>query len=577
MRSLVQAFPAACAPLLLLSLFVVPACATARRPNIVVLVADDLGYGDVGCFGNDTISTPNIDRLAQNGAMLTQHTAAAAVCTPSRAALLTGRYPVRSGMESYFKNKVFIIVAASGGLPPNETTFAKVLQSQGYSTGYIGKWHLGLYCTSKDDPCHHPLHHGFDYFYGLPLTNLKDFGTDGDSVVTTYFPNLFRLCYTAMVLSVTFSYLLFRGGRPIAASFVFAIFFIDPAALVLFVKNIPTLNGVVMRNFDIVEQPIQLPGMTQRLITESQRFVRSAVADGKPFLLFLSFIHVHTALFSHPFFAGKSVHGRYGDNVEELDWAIGKVTELLQETGQMNNTFVYFTSDNGAHIQEVGVDGEREGGHNGIFRGGKTMGGWEGGIRVPTVVSWPGHVPSGLKIEVSTSHLDVMPTLLALAGAEPPRDRIVDGNNILPLLRNESTAPSHEFLFHYCGIHIHAVRYVPRDGSGVWKVHFASPNPKLCTYVCHCYGGYVLRHDPPLVFHLNSDPSESRPLGDNDDPRVSRVLEAVRVAVAEHKASLQHVPQQFDFFRSVWRPWLQPCCSYPFCSCRENYTLPDTL
>lgn len=564
--------------LLLLTLVVAAAyAATPGRPNIVVLLADDLGYGDVGCFGNTTISTPNIDRLAQNGAVLTHHTAAAAVCTPSRAALLTGRYPVRSGMESYFKNKVFIIVAASGGLPTNETTFAKVLQQQGYSTGYIGKWHLGLYCTSKDDPCHHPLRHGFDYFYGLPLTNLKDFGADDGSVVTTYFPNIFRFCYTAMALSAAFSYLLFRSGRPIAASFVFALFFVDPAVLVFFVKSIPTLNGVVMRNFDVVEQPVRLPGMTQRLVAESQRFVRSAVAEEKPFLLFLSFIHVHTALFSHPFFAGKSAHGRYGDNVEELDWAIGKVTELLQETDQTNNTFVYFTSDNGAHVQEIGVNGEREGGYNGIFRGGKTMGGWEGGIRVPTVVSWPGRVPSGLKIEASTSQLDVMPTLLAVAGAEPPRDRVIDGSNILPLLRKESAAASHEFLFHYCGIHIHAVRYTPRDGSGTWKVHFMSPNPALCTYVCHCYGSYVLRHDPPLIFHLDSDPSESRPLSERDDPSVARVRAAVAEAVAKHKASLQLVPQQFDFFHSVWRPWLQPCCSYPFCSCHENYTLADTL
>lgn len=205
------------------------------------------------------------------------------------------------------------------------------------------------------------------------------------------------------------------------------------------------------------------------------------------------------------------------------------------------------------------------------------MGGWEGGIRVPTVVSWPGRVPSGLKIEVSTSQLDVMPTLLAVAGAEPPRDRVIDGSNILPLLLEESAAASHEFLFHYCGIHIHAVRYTPRDASGTWKVHFMSPNPALCTYVCHCYGGYVLRHDPPLIFYLDSDPSESRPLSERDDPSIAWVRAAVAEAVAKHKASLQLVPQQFDFFHSVWRPWLQPCCSYPFCSCHENYTLADTL
>ncbi|KAL3218292.1 hypothetical protein MRX96_031620, partial [Rhipicephalus microplus] len=171
-----------------------------------------------------------------------------------------------------------------------------------------------------------------------------------------------------MTLSAAFSFLLFRSGRPIAAAFVFVLFFVDPAVLVFFIRSIPTLNGVVMGNFDVVEQPLRLPGMTQRLIAEFQRFVRSAVAERKPFLLFLSFIHVHMALFSHPFFVGKSAYGRYGDNVEDLDWAIGKVIELLQEADQMNNTFVYFTSDNGAHVQEIGIHGEREGGYNGIFR-----------------------------------------------------------------------------------------------------------------------------------------------------------------------------------------------------------------
>ncbi|KAH7934521.1 hypothetical protein HPB51_029110 [Rhipicephalus microplus] len=466
---------------------------SSRRPNIVVLLADDLGYSDAGCFGNTTISTSNIDRLARN-------------------------------------------------IHP-QLIFNLSLVQAPFGT------HQHRFDYSPEDLCHHPLHHDFDNFHGLPLRNLKDFGDDEGSVVTTYFPNIFRFCYTAMTLSAAFSFLLFRSGRPIAAAFVFVLFFVDPAVLVFFIRSIPTLNGVVMGNFDVVEQPLRLPGMTQRLIAEFQRFVRSAVAERKPFLLFLSFIHVHMALFSHPFFVGKSAYGRYGDNVEDLDWAIGKarersavagnalVIELLQEADQMNNTFVYFTSDNGAHVQEIGIHGEREGGYNGIFRGGKTMGGWEGGIRVPTVVSWPGHVPSGLKIEASTSQLDMMPTLLAVAGAKTPQDRVIDGSNILPLLRKETAAASHEFLFHYCGIHIHAVRYTPRDGSGTWKVHFMSPDPALCTYVCHCYGSYVLRHDPPLVFHLDSDPSESRPLREQDDPRVARVREAVAEAVAEHEAS----------------------------------------
>ncbi|KAM7289349.1 steryl-sulfatase isoform X1 [Ixodes scapularis] len=545
-------------------------CLATPRPNIVVLLADDLGIGDVGVFGNDTISTPNIDKLAKSGAMLTQHITAAAVCTPSRAALLTGRYPVRSGMESHFKNKVFIILASSGGLPPNETTFAKILQEQGYATGFFGKWHLGLYCSSMGDPCHHPLNHGFDHFYGLPLTNLKDFGDSGDSVVTTYYPHCLHACYTLMAISASLSYLLLRRGRVVLASFVFTLFFVNPGLVVLFVKSIPTLDGVLMRNLDVVEQPLRLRGLTQRIVQEAEGFVRSAVADRKPFLLFVSFVHVHTALFTHPAFVGSSNHGRYGDNVEELDWGVGHILEVLEETGQTESSFVYFTSDNGGHIQEVGLDGQREGGYNGVYRGGKTMGGWEGGIRVPTVVSWPGRIPAGLRVDAATSQMDMLPTVLHLAGLEPPKDRTIDGTSLLPLLRNDTQSSPHEFLFHYCGTNVHAVRYIPRDGSGVWKVHFHSSDESQCPYVCHCYGSYVLHHDPPLVFHLDTDPSERNPLSVSSDPRVHKVLAAVKDALRGHEASLDSLPQQFNFINTFWLPWLQPCCNFPRCSCREE-------
>ncbi|KAG7283054.1 hypothetical protein CRUP_012947 [Coryphaenoides rupestris] len=133
-------------------------------------MADDLGIGDVGCYGNKTIRTPNIDRLAEEGVTLSQHLAAAPLCTPSRAAFITGRYALRSGLGSHGRVQVLLFLAGSGGLPPTETTFAKRLQEQGYTTGLVGKWHLGVNCASRGDRCHHPNHHGFHYYYGLPFT-----------------------------------------------------------------------------------------------------------------------------------------------------------------------------------------------------------------------------------------------------------------------------------------------------------------------------------------------------------------------------------------------------------------------
>lgn len=544
--------------------------ASATKPNIVVLLADDLGIGDVGCFGNGTISTPNIDSIARDGAVLTQHTSAAAVCTPSRAALLTGRYPIRSGMESHSTNKVFIVLASRGGLPSNETTFAKVLQQNGYATGYFGKWHLGLYCSSTNDPCHHPMSHGFDRFYGLPLTNLKDLGDDGNSVVTTYFPHAVAVAYTVVVVGVTSTYLLLRRGWILAASLTVTLFLVNPLLIALFIKNIAVLNGVLMRDFEVVEQPVRLPGTTQRLVGEAEKFVRSSVEERKPFLLFLAFVHVHTALFTHPLFAGKSAHGRYGDNVEELDWGVGRILQLLKDTGQENNTLVYFSSDNGGHIQEIGLDGQREGGYNGIYKGGKMMGGWEGGIRVPTAVAWHGKIRPGHRVDVPTSQLDVLPTVLEAAGLQPPTDRLLDGASLLPLLRNETRSSSHRFLFHYCGVSIHAVRYIPPDGSGVWKVHYHTPDQSQCTYVCHCQGSHIRDHDPPLVYHLDTDPSEDRPLSPSSDPRIHKIMATVRDAVGRHRDTIEDVPQQFSFQNSFWLPWLQPCCNFPRCSCRED-------
>ncbi|KAF7656803.1 hypothetical protein LDENG_00036040 [Lucifuga dentata] len=146
-------------------------------------MADDLGIGDVGCYGNDTIRTPNIDRLAAEGVKLTQHIAAASLCTPSRAAFMTGRYAVRSGMSAPGRVQVLLFLGGSGGLQLSETTFARRLQQQGYTTGLVGKWHLGVNCERRGDHCHHPNQHGFSYYYGLPFMFFNDCVPGNGSVI----------------------------------------------------------------------------------------------------------------------------------------------------------------------------------------------------------------------------------------------------------------------------------------------------------------------------------------------------------------------------------------------------------
>lgn len=548
-----------------------------QSPNIVILIADDLGIGDVGCFGNITIRTPNIDNIASGGVKLTHHLTAAAVCTPSRAALLTGRYPVRQGMEASGRNKVLIFLASTGGLPPNEVTFAKALKlsDREYSTALIGKWHLGMNCKEYGDHCHYPLKHGFDYYYGIPLTNLKDFGVDGDSVVTTYFPPIYKIIMSIIVVGLTLSGILVKAGHFKQFFICFLLLVFVPYLAKVFISNIRVLNGVLMRNGDVVEQPVILPGLTQRLTKEATNFIDIQSKKKTPFLLVLSFVHVHTALFTDPAFANRSVHGTYGDNIEELDWAVGEVLHSLKKNELTNKTLLYFTSDNGGHLEESGLNGQREGGYNGKFRGGKCMGGMEGGIRVPSIISWPGTFPKGVEVGVPTSQMDIYPTLMDAVGLTNDKkdgDVIIDGKSILPLLTGSVEKSPHNFLVHYCGTNIHAVRYIDENGN-IWKMHFRTPKflpgTERCEYVCQCFGEHETHYTPPLFYNLKDDPYEAKLLK-YDDPKYSKVTEKIHELLEKHKKSMPDVPSQFNFWSTLWRPSLQPCCNFPYCNCKEE-------
>ncbi|XP_039239325.1 steryl-sulfatase isoform X3 [Pipra filicauda] len=344
---------------------------SASNPNIILLMADDLGIGDLGCYGNKTLRTPNIDRLAEEGVTLTQHIAAAPLCTPSRAAFLTGRYPIRSGMAAFSRVGVFLFSASSGGLPSEEITFSKLLKQKGYATALIGKWHLGMNCESSNDFCHHPLSHGFDYFYGLTVTNFRDCKPGQGSVFLKGVQKALIIpIQIAGITLVSLAIARYIGLLNVpfqAFCYCLLIITISLVVLILFFYHFRHLNCFLMRNHQIIQQPLSYENLTQRLTKEAMQFIgRNTDA---PFLLVLSYLHVHTALYASENFRGKSKHGLYGDAVEEMDWSVGQVLDVLVKHNLSDKTLVYFTSDQGAHVEEISSAGEVHGGYNGIYKG----------------------------------------------------------------------------------------------------------------------------------------------------------------------------------------------------------------
>ena len=489
-------------------------------------------------------------------------------------------------MTSAGKNRVFLFLASSGGLPSNETTIAKSLKLLNYSTGLFGKWHLGLSCKNIDDFCHHPNKHGFDYFYGLPLTNLKDFGDDGESVIISYVPKFHIILFSIIICGLSIGFVLQLKHMTKFSIFVIVLFTTLPLTALLFQQNIKTINSVLYRNVDIIEQPVQLKGLTDRLVAEASDFIRSQTEQNNPFFVILNFIKVHTGICSNDKFyvdfniihlahapsdqfEGKSLYGKYGDCVMEMDNGVGQMLDLIEDLNIQQQTFTYFSSDNGGHLEEVNLEGKPEGGWNGIFRGGKGHGAMEGGIRVPTVAMWPGVLPSNRTISVPTTQMDIFTTIHSIVNLDLPTEVVVDGKNIFPLLQGHIDHSPHRYLFHYCGTYLHAVRYI-EDSEHVWKTYFFTPkyksNQTKCEFVCMCYGQHVIEHKPPLVFNIAQDTSESFPIKPESDI-YERIVSTVLDAAWQHKANLTSVPSQFSLRNSIWKPWLQPCCNFPRCQC----------
>ena len=237
-------------------------------------------------------------------------------------------------------------------------------------TGMIGKWHLGLHSTSASDFHHHPLKHGFHYFYGLPLTNLRDC-EPGHSVVELLLPGFkpTNILIAAAIIGITLHIFYLNG---LLDKFVFYLL-LTITVLIAFVMcatltMLAGFNCILMKDYDVVEQPIILENLTMRFTDEAVNFIRAN--KDSPFLLYMSYAKVHTALFNTKPFTNHSVHGHYGDNVEEMDWSVGQIMVAVEKLGLKENTFVYFTSDNGPHLEEIN-SGEYHGGWKGVYKGGK--------------------------------------------------------------------------------------------------------------------------------------------------------------------------------------------------------------
>ena len=386
----------------------------SKPPNFIIIFTDDQGFEDIGCFGSPKIKTPNLDKLAAEGRKFTSFYSANSVCSPSRASLLTGCYPVRISIPGVLFPRHEI------GLNPDEITIADLLKSKGYATSCIGKWHIG------HKPKFLPTRQGFDSYYGIPYSN--DMTIDPEANLAA-----------DIKLREGFTLDRIRNEKP-KKDFV-----------------------PLMRNEEVIEYPCDQTTLTQRYTEEAVKFIEEN--KNKPFFLYLPHTMPHIPLFASEKFKGKSERGLYGDTIEEIDWSVGEIMKSLRDNNLDKNTLVIYTSDNGPWKLKGGRGGSAH-----PLRGFKFQT-YEGGMRVPCIMHWKGKVPAGSSCDEIAATIDLLPTIAGLSGAEMPNDRTIDGKDIWPLIAGKKGAQTpHKIYFFYKGKKLESAR------QGKWKLRRSGKN-----------------------------------------------------------------------------------------------------
>jgi arylsulfatase A-like enzyme len=418
------------------------------RPNVVIIFMDDMGYADVGCYGAEGFETPHMDRMAKEGLKLTDFYVAASVCTPSRAALLTGCYPQRVGkLGVLFPDRTDR--PSKKGLNPDETTIAEMLKAVGYKTALVGKWHLG------DKPPFLPCKQGFDEYFGLPYSNDMRKG---------------------------------RNGMP----------------------PLPLIEG----DKTIEEEPDQTY-LTKRYTERAVRFI--AQQKDKPFFLYLAHSMPHVPIFASEAFKGTTKRGLYGDVIAELDWSVGQVLQALKDNGIDEKTLVILTSDNGPWLTQ-----NEHGGKADPLRGAK-MTVYDGGLRVPCLIRWPGTIKGGKTSAEIASTIDLLPTLANLCGAELP-EKEIDGIDLTDFLIKGKSSPRKTF--HY-GLGV--VR------QGKWKLFLPGKYAEIQKNDKGRNKKVSIKYDTVRLYDLEADIGETKNVAGEHPEIVDRLTKLIKAHGEEMK------------------------------------------